>query len=269
MAKKTGKGENATADDVAAMMVDEPMAIPPAPSDAEFDRANAQVLNSGTVAERAPAGDDLMERLASAMEAIAAQRGGTSNNDALMERLATAFERIAGAQLEGADRIARATKTAGRPDNQSPPGISVFNPRGDKDFPKPPLKAQIFAPWPVEHESITREEVELFNLIQPGDYIVVRNDGTKAKFMVKATYKMDSDVMDRILINHDTAFNNDNHTLIPPLTSVLRQMLKQNPKTRTAADRVLSMDEESALIEAGQLNDGTVPDNKHVISLGE
>ena len=265
MGKKSGKGEFAGPEDVGADVATERMSIPPVPDDDKFDRENAEAAQ--LAAEAAPPVDDMLARLTAAMEVIAGQSNRTDSQDRAFDRLAAAFDRMAGAQLEGADRVARATRIANRPSNEVPPGISVFNLRGDKDFPKPTLKCRFLLPWEVEKDgsSCTREEVELLNLLIPGEYAIRRNDDTRVKLTVRATYKLDSDVIDTILVNHDTAFNNDYHALMPPMSNFLRQMLKQNPKTKAAADHVLSMEEEEALILVGKLNDCSVPENRSVV----
>lgn len=270
--KKSGKGENASDEDVIGTsgVGGERLPLPKPVSDEEEER-DTTIEGRDTVMEEPPAApppDDLLARLTAAMEVIAASSADASTKDRALDRLAAAFERMASVQLEAADRVANATRIASRPENQVAPNISVYNPRGEKDFPKPPLKCRMLLPWDAEPESLTREEVELLNLLRPGEYIVRRNDSTKVKITVRAIYKLDSDDLDILLMNHDTAFNNDNHSLIPPFSELLRQILKQNPKTRTSADQVLTMDEEEALILAGKLNDGSIPGNGQVISVG-
>jgi glutamine synthetase type III len=57
-----------------------------------------------------------------------------------------------------------------------------------------------------------------------------------------------------ITMTNETAFNNDNYKTAPPLVDRLRQILKQHSKAVNAeAAAVLSMDEEEALIAAGEL----------------
>lgn len=284
MAKDKGskkKGEDADEYDVGATVRGESMNMPPMPDEDAFDAENEETARriaareaelKAEVEATQPANDDMLGRLTQAMEVIANQQAGGNNNSAIekaMDRMAAAFERMAAAQLEGADRVARATRIASRPSNEAYPAISKYNLRGDKDFPKPAFKYMILAPYPVEHESCTREEVELLNLLVPGEYMIKRNDDTKVKLTVRATYKLDTDDMDKVLINHDTAFNNDYHRLMPPFSNWLRQMLKQKPITRIAADRILTMDEEADMILAGQLNDGTTPENGQLVSVGE
>lgn len=258
-----------------------------APSDEEFDREQEEVAKNlipprmppqpdPANPDPIPGMDPLMERLTLALEALASQKtapGSPNSDSAQMAQaialLAGAMERMSSGQLEGSRLIADATKKAQRPSNEVYPAISAFNLRGDKDFPKPQLKCEMLLPWPADHDGSTREEVELLNLLQQGEYTVTRNDMTKIKLQVIVTTKLDSDEPSRLVINHSTAFNNDYHRTLPPLTVMLRQMLKQSLATRAAADRVLSMDEEAALIMANQLNDGTQVDKGKAVSIGE
>lgn len=230
-----------------------------------------------------PGSDDMLGRLTIALEALASNqnKGGRDNDSgsemntqiaAAMVMLAKAMERMTEGQMDGSRLIADATKRAQRPNNEFPPSISAFNLRGDKDFPKPPLKCQMFLPWPCEPDSpeLTREEIELLNILEPGEYIVKRNDNTKIKMTVRIETKLDSDDPSRLIVNHDTAFNNDYHRLMPPMDQWLRGMLNSKPRLRARVAAVLTMDEEAALILAGKLNDGSVPEKgKFVVSRGE
>lgn len=211
--------------------------------------------------------DRMMMRLTLALENLS-RRGPNEGDSRAIELLTKAFDRMTAAQLEAGDRVAKATRVASRPSNEVYPSISVFNLRGDKDFPRPQLKCKMHLPWEADWDNMTREEIELCNLLEPGDYMVKRNDGTKIKVSVRATYKLDSDVPDHILVNHETAFNNDYHRLMP--YDWVRQMVRSNPRTRALADMILTMEEEEELIKAGKLNDGSTPaKGQRLVSVGE
>lgn len=217
---------------------------------------------------------EMADKLAEALNLMREQQGKRDESQNVMmatamTTLAAAIERMAGGQLQGAKIIAEANKKSQRPFNEVAPKISVFNPRGEKDFPKPHLKCKMLLPWEAEEDSLDREEIELLNLLQAGEYLVLRNDRTKIKITVRIITKLDNDDPSVLMMNHDTAFNNDYHRMLPPMVDILRQMLKQNPRTKNAADAVVTMDEEAAFILAGQLNDGTVPEDGKLISVGE
>lgn len=209
----------------------------------------------------------VLDRIASALEAI---KGApqTPHSDTVMQTLATALERVSNAQVEGAKIIAAETRRAHRPSNEVVPQCSVFNRRGvmlpdDAKGPrKPPLRCIMFIPWLVEWESCTREEVELLNLLEPGDYYMGLIDKSKVRVQVKIDYKVDGVNPSRLILNSvgndgqpGTAFNNDNSRLVPPLADMLRGILRQHKKPVSAlAASIMSDEEEEALIEAGELS---------------
>lgn len=263
--------EEAELNEVAA----EGMGVPAAPEVVGGDGDDDEDITAD--ASDSPSGDtDITTRLTIALERLAQrqdQPAAAAGTDPVVLNaimtLAQAVERLTDGQMKGSELIANATKKANRPSNEAPPMISAFNPRGDKDFPKPALKCKMLLPWEAEHESLTREEVDLLNLLEPMDYIVVRNDRTKVKVEVRCKYNLDSDVPSILIINHDTAFNNDYQRMMPPLVDMLRSMLKQNPKTRAAEKMVVTDDEELEFIAAGLMNNGLPPEDGKVISAGE
>lgn len=198
----------------------------------------------------------VLARLTSALEGLAANANGGGRSEELMIRLSAALERVSEAQLEGSKLIADETRRAHRPSNEVVPHVSVFNRRGIllPDYQKPKLKCIMLLPWLVEWESITREEVELLNLLQAGEYVMKRIDNSKVRVDVRIEYKTDGVTPSRLLLNHDTAFNNDNFKLVPPMPDMLRQLLKQHdPEIRSIAAAIMTDEEEEALIEAGEL----------------
>lgn len=201
----------------------------------------------------------VLERLTSALEKMHAAPK-TDRTDVLMETLSTALARVAETQLQAGQMVADETRRAARPSNQVVPGISVFNRRGlnlpdnAEGMRKPPLKCIMLIPWLAEWESLTSEEVQLLNLLQSGDYIIARIDKSKVKISVHIDYGVDDVTPSRLIMTHDTAFNNDYFKLMPDLAGWIRQMLKQHDKaTMKAANEVLTDEEEAALIDAGDL----------------
>lgn len=208
---------------------------------------------------------EVMDKIGTALATIAARQdsgGGSDKTDALMVTLTATLARLAEANIEGSKIIAAETRRSHRPSNEIAPGNSVFNRRGtnlpeDATGPKkPPLKCIMMAPWLVEWESCTREEVELLNLLQAGEYQLKRTDGSKIRMTVVVDYRVDGKTPNRLVINHDTAFNNDNFRLVPAFSEMLRQLLRQHEDKDIVqrAAVVLSDEEEEALIEAGELS---------------
>lgn len=206
----------------------------------------------------------VLDKIGTALSVLSSRSdsGGGGRTDELMIRLTETMARLSEANIEGSKLIAAETRRAHRPSNEIAPGISVFNRRGTnlpanaEGVRKPPLKCIVLAPWLVEWESCTREEVELLNLLQAGEYQLKRTDGSKIRVTVQMDYRVDGKTPSRMVINHDTAFNNDNFRLVPAFAEMIRQLLKQHEDQdiRKFAASVLSDEEEEALIEAGELS---------------
>jgi hypothetical protein len=211
---------------------------------------------------------DLMERLTAALESLSkreADAGANSQVAAAMVLLAESLQGLRTGQMQAAQLTADMQRRVTRPENAFPPNISAYNPRGDKDFPRPQLKCQMLIPWPVEAEAHTREEIELLNLLEAGEFVITRSDRSKLKLTVAIARKLDSDEPSQLSVNHETGFNNDNHKMLPH--DWIRQLVMANPKTKAAAANVLTTEEEIALIAAGKLNDGTLAER--CVSVGE
>lgn len=206
----------------------------------------------------------VIDRLTTALERLGnAPKEEGSRTEQLMETLSTALVRLSETQLEGSKLIASETRRAHRPSNEVPPLRSEFNRRGVLvDDPKPPLKCIMLIPWIAEWESCTREEVELLNLLEAGEYTVSLSDRSKIKVGIKVDYKLDGVTPSRLLLNNiaqdgtaGTAFNNDNFRMMPALSDMLRQILRQHStEIRQQSAAVLTDEEEEAMIEAGQLS---------------
>lgn len=198
---------------------------------------------------------NLLERLTVAFEMLAAKNITPSDDrkDELMTQLAVALGDLSKTQLAGSKLIADETRKGVDPSNRQHHEVSVFNRQGKKGNKKPPLKCLMMVPWFLEWESCTREEVELANLLEPGDYIIKRIDNSKIRVDVKIDYKVDAVTPSRLLLTHETAFNNENRGLMPSLADIFRQVCRQNPATKERAAAVMSDEEEEALIEAGSI----------------
>lgn len=197
----------------------------------------------------------ILDRLTAAMERLS-QAPATDQNRDLLEKLSGALERVSDSSLAGAKLVADETRRAHRPSNEVVHKRSVYNLRGEtlEGYEKPKLRCVMMVPFLVENESVTREEVELLNLLEPGEFTIKRIDGSKVKVAISVTYGLDNVTPSRLLLTHETAFNNDNFKLLPPMSDTYRQILNQtNPEARRRGLAVLTMDEEAALIAAGEL----------------
>lgn len=175
----------------------------------------------------------------------------------MQERLSAAMERMAANTLAGSEMIAKEQRRSTRPSNEVAHMRSAYNLRGEllPDYQKPVLKCKMLLPWEADDASLTREEVELLNLLgQPGTFRLRRNDGSRVEVSVQVRYEMDGETPSVILINSESGFIQENHRLMPALTDIIRQILNQcGPETKAKASVVLTMDEERDLIEAGRL----------------
>lgn len=210
----------------------------------------------------------VMNRMATAIEALAARQSNGSSDSEALKVLTEAMVRMSGASIDGAKLIAEENRRAFRPSNQVIPDISVFNRRGREpqvsaktgkvEGPvKPPLKCMMMIPWVAEWESLTREEVELLNLLEDGAYSIKRSDRSKVLLTIQIRYGADNKTPSALFINHETAFNQDNFRNMPPLSDMLRDILKQHdrPIAHKAAS-ILTDEEEEALIEAESVTPG-------------
>ncbi len=216
-----------------------------------------------TMTPSAPDPWEVLGKLTAALTALSERQAAapSSTNEDMMMTLSAALARLAEAQVEGSRLIADETRRAVRPSNEVVPQISVFNRRGmllpdDADGPrKPLLKCLMLVPWLLEWESCTREEVELANLLEPGEYQLVLNDRAKVTVTCNIEYKSDMVTPSRLIITHDTTFNKENFRRVPALADCLRQYLRQHdPEVQQLAAAVMTDDEEEAYIASGQLS---------------
>ena len=202
---------------------------------------------------------DILGRLTVALEALAARQaaGPSTEIEKLLGVLTATMERVSEASLSGAKLIADETRRSHRPSNDIAPGVSVYNQRGNltKDWVKPKLRCKMFMPYPLDDDSLTREEVELCNLLEQGDYVITRIDGSKIDVAVTVTMALDKVTPSRVALSSATGFSQENFRLIPPFAGMMRDILRQHPPAiKAKAAEVLTFDEEAALIEAGALS---------------
>lgn len=171
--------------------------------------------------------------------------------------LAQVLDRLAAIQEAGVGVQAAQLKQTAPKSNASPPKISVYNPRGEKDFPMPRLKCAItfgFTLRPEQH-SLDREEVELFNLLEPSDdYTVEMLDGTQQRICVIGR-RSQAGALESLVFkgpkDEDGAYSglvsNDNRGNFPSLKAIMRQMIGD------ATEDVQTMRQEVAAIKRGEL----------------
>jgi hypothetical protein len=239
--------------------------LPEAPPEGFFagqEEAKARRAVEEQAVEALPAVVDpftsAIDRLADVMSKREAA-GSSSTTDAILLKLTEMMGQLMTAQQQQNALIANQQLMEGRarrPSNEVTPMISVFNRRGEllEEYQKPPLKCLMLIPWVAEWESLTREEVELLNLLEPGTFLITRNDKTKLKITVQTRMKEDGKTPSELLLNHETGYNNDNFRLMPSLSDMLREIIKQlPPQVARLAHAILTDEEEAAMIAAGKL----------------
>ena len=156
------------------------------------------------------------EQFAQLLQAIASNKA--AGLDA--ESLTTILEQTA-------QSTATAMQKAMKPENADHPGVSVFShPTGDKAMPKPPLPYELFwNGYPVHKFPETetwKEWLAQSNLPGPGNYTVLRNDGSKMVVTVEAEFNADAK-MTKVLVKHPTT--REDKDKIPPKPVIIAQML--------------------------------------------
>lgn len=151
--------------------------------------------------------------------------------------------------------VTRLGKYKENPDGS--PKRSEFNQRGQRDYPLPPLKCRFFAPHPIDPDpeisGMTREEIELANLLQPGEYRITLNDNSQTAMTIEATMNKATGAVEQMRAV-SPAFDREMFKQMPPLVRWLREVLAQHPEAIAAqADEVLTMAKEKALIASGEL----------------
>ena len=105
------------------------------------------------------------------------------SNALLAQVLLKLADRPEGVSSEQLERIlasnAESTRKALKPENATHPDVSAFNPKGERDFPRPRLLHKvIFCGMELDEDELTLGEIELFNKFTHS--CVARNGAWKA-----------------------------------------------------------------------------------------
>ena len=162
--------------------------------------------------------------------------------------IAAALAKLAEIAQSQTQQTAIIAKQNAPKNNENGPDTSVFNPRGEKDFPMPKLKCDIFAPYKLDrhgNHGLTREEVELFNLLEPGEFVIEGLDGAPIKVAVRAVKNASTDKLEKLFL--DTLWDEEHFRTMPPARKWLREVY---PK---ASASIMTMAEENRQIREGLL----------------
>ncbi len=197
---------------------------------------------------------------------------------ALEERRLANEERTLAIQ-EAALRVQRAQLEQTKPPMRMPPNISVYNLRGQKDYPMPRLKCEIYAPWKIDPNlqetspQLDREEVELFNLLEPGIYQIEKIDGETVTCTVVGVKNQITGALEKLSLmgakdpdsnQYASLFNKENKQTFPGLKVMLRQMLEQ----QGIEVNVRTMKAEAKLIKEGAEAEKAGFENPYPVSVG-
>ncbi len=156
---------------------------------------------------------------------------------AILDRLATIGlqnQKVQDAQLKALEAKSK----------KSPAAVSVFNPQGQKDYPMPALKCEVWMPWqqtPALH-GFDWEEVELLNLIaarcerkEGTTFQIELNNGDVETVVVVPVINRVSQKIERMTFSRGwdedarayvALFTHENRQYFPSLKNMLRQMLR-------------------------------------------
>ncbi len=155
------------------------------------------------------------------------------------ERMLDIQERQIALQEEAVKTSKAQLRQTQQKSNASPPLVSAFNPQGEKDYPMPRLKCEVFMPFsqtPQNH-GFDREEVELLNLLIDaggGEFDVELNNGDMEHVVVTATINRGTKRAERLVFSRGWdedakqwrgLFTQDNKQTFSSTKKMLRDML--------------------------------------------
>ena len=162
-------------------------------------------------------------------EAVAAAPGAMPPPEFWTQLIDTLRTNKAADQETAAQLHAMAMKKALRPENEISPMISVFNPKGETQYPRPkPRCIFLMGPYPIaepsNYDTATWTEIELLNQLRPGDYLVTKADGTDVKLTVKVEYESNGVTPFKTTLLMPIA-DDDQKANWPPLVQLLTQIV--------------------------------------------
>lgn len=109
-------------------------------------------------------------------------------------------------------------------ENETHPGISVFNPQGERDHPKPELKCRMFwVGFPLEKDALTPTEIALLNQVEEvGKFSFTRTDGSPDTMVIEGERDANGDWAKLEFI---FPARGDKKNNLPSMVSMLREVL--------------------------------------------
>lgn len=131
-------------------------------------------------------------------------------------------------------------------ENRFGPEISVFNPLGERDNPRPELKCKMF--WlghKLTKDVLTREEIEALNAMEPGHYRVTKSDNRKISFDVQAR-EDNGGKLEQLTFHFPCKNTEDRQNHNPMLSYLLEAQGKLTPSVHSLMQQVLELKAELA-----------------------
>lgn len=109
-------------------------------------------------------------------------------------------------------------------DERTYPGVSAFNPKGEKEHPRDALVGDIYwAGYLLRGDELVQEEIELINQLRPGDYEILGRDAAALPFVVR-DLDPGSKTSRRLLVLFPCRDMDQRHNL-PSMREMLRQVV--------------------------------------------
>lgn len=202
--------------------------------------------------------NELLQQQVSELRQLAMAGGGGMTPELFlkaMEKQAEILRSNKDVDEELSARIhAQAMKKALRPENEIAPGISAFNPKGERDHARPkPTHIYMMARYPIcdpgNYDTTTWSELELLNQLKAGAYKVTKADGTDVEVLVKTEYDSAGRPYRTTLFADGKGIADDEqkHNW-PPLMQILTQMITGEAPMQSFARYQRVIDEQAARI---------------------
>ena len=125
------------------------------------------------------------------------------------------------------DAIAQAFAATQKRENVAAPLVSMYNPRGERDHPRPALvsKKVLLNGVELDTDTLLWEEIEALNVMRPGSYRVTKSNGTKTPLTIQDTIGFDGSTLERREIQFPSTNENrhDHRGLLEYCLDVLTQ----------------------------------------------
>ena len=124
-----------------------------------------------------------------------------------------------------ADELAKAFAKTQKVENAQAPMVSVFNPKGDRDNPKPALRAKTTQNGiELGTDSLTWEEIVALNCLPAGEFRVTKANGDRIPFTIRHVKGFNENTIERVEIHYPCKdeHRTDHKSLLDYICEVLK-----------------------------------------------